>query len=180
MKTVLSLARSRSLVLAGLAASVVALFGQAAVAKAALTAQALEGAWRVTKVVKTGPDAGVDTHPQPSLAIYSHGYFSVLRDNSPEPRKAAPMASHPGKLTDAEKLAKYEEWAPYSASGGTYEVKGDKIITHNIVAKQVAGATATEEAVIVKFSGDTLVLRPAPTPFTTPGEVVERTYMRIR
>jgi hypothetical protein len=48
------------------------------------------------------------------------------------------------------------------------------------VAKQVAGATATEEAIIVKFSGDTLVVRPAPTPVTPPGEVVERTYSRVR
>jgi hypothetical protein len=180
MTLVLLIPRPRSLVLAGLAASLLGISGQAASASPALTAKALEGAWKVTKVEKRGPNAAIDLHPQPGLAIYSRGYYSILRDNSSEPRKPAAMGKDPAKLTDAEKLAKYEEWAPYSASGGTYEVKGDRIITHNIVAKQAGGMTATEEAIIVKFSNETLVVRPVPIPATPPGEVVERTYTRLR
>jgi hypothetical protein len=170
----------RHLALAGLAACVFAVSGPAASAGPPPSAKSLEGVWKVTKLVTAGANAGADTHPQPSLAIYSRGYFSILRDNSRDPRKPSPAAQDPARLTDAEKLARYEEWAPYAASGGTYEVKGDKIITHNVVAKQVRGMTQTEEAIILKLTGDTLVVRPAPIPGGPPSDVVERTYTRIR
>lgn len=180
MNVVPSITASRPLVLAGLAASLLAISGHAAFAGPALTTKDLEGVWKVTKVVKTGPNAGTNTHLQASLAIYSGGYFSIVRDDSLEPRKPAPAAKDPKKLTDAEKVAFYDEWAPFIASGGTYEVRGHTIITHNILAKRAAGATATEEADIVQFTGDTYVVRPQPNPLTPPGEVVERTYTRIR
>ena len=176
MKSVVSMVG----VLAISAAFVCAVSGQSALADSAPTAKSFEGVWKVTKVVKTGPNAGTNTHLQASLAIYSGGYFSIVRDDSLEPRKPAPAAKDPKKLTDAEKVAFYDEWAPFIASGGTYEVRGQTIITHNILAKRAAGATATEEAVIVRFTGDTYVVRPQPNPLTPPGEVVERTYTRIR
>ncbi len=105
--------------------------------------------------------------------------YSILRDNSPRPRKPAPWAEDPAKLTDAEKIAKYEEWAPYAASAGTYEVKGDTLITHNVVAKQASGMTGTDVATF-KFVGDTFVLHPMPGPDAPRGETVERTYTRVR
>ena len=176
MKSVVSMVG----VLAISAAFFCAVSGQSALADSAPTAKSFEGVWKVTKVVKTGPNAGTNTHLQASLAIYSGGYFSIVRDDSLEPRKPAPAAKDPKKLTDAEKVAFYDEWAPFIASGGTYEVSGHTIITHNILAKRAAGATATEEAVIVQFTGDTYVVRPQPNPLTPPGEVVERTYTRIR
>ena len=52
------------------------------------------------------------------------------------------LSKDPKKLTDAEKVAFYDEWAPFVASSGTYEVRGHTIITHNILAKRAAGATA--------------------------------------
>jgi hypothetical protein len=176
MKSVVSMVG----VLAISAAFVCAVSGQSALADSAPNAKSFEGVWKVTKVVKTGPNAGTNTHLQASLAIYSGGYFSIVRDDSLEPRKPAPAAKDPKKLTDAEKVAFYDEWAPFIASGGTYEVRGHTIIMHNILAKRAAGATATEEAVIVQFTGDTYVVRPQPNPLTPPGEVVERTYTRIR
>ena len=176
MKSVVSMVG----VLAISAAFVCAVSGQSALADSEPTAKSFEGVWKVTKVVKTGPNAGTNTHLQASLAIYSGGYFSIVRDDSLEPRKPAPAAKDPKQLTDAEKVAFYDEWAPFIASGGTYEVSGHTIITHNILAKRAAGATATEEAVIVRFTGDTYVVRPQPNPLTPPGEVVERTYTRVR
>jgi hypothetical protein len=128
------------------AAFVCTVSGQSALAEPAPTAKSFEGVWTVTKVVKTGEDAGVNTHPQPSLEIFYRGYYSIVRDNSSEPRQPSPAAQSPTKLTEEEKLARYAEWASFAASAGTYEVKGDRIITHNIVAKNVRGATMTEEA----------------------------------
>ena len=164
MKLVPSATASRSLFLAALAASVFAFSGAAAVGSPPLTAKALEGVWKATKLVRTGPNAATIEHPQPSVVIYSGGYFSIVRDDSLEPRKPAPAAKDPKRLTDAEKVAFYDEWAPFIASSGTYEVRGHTIITHNILAKRAAGATATEEAVIVQFTGDTYVVRPQPNP----------------
>src|SRR5580704_2347703 len=85
-------------------------------AEPAPTAKSFEGVWKVTKVVKTGDDAGVNTHPQPSLQIFYRGYYSIVRDISNEPRQPSPAAQSPTKLTDEEKLARYAEWAPFAAS----------------------------------------------------------------
>ena len=79
---------------------------------------------------------------------------------------------HMGKLTDAERIDRYEEWAPFGASGGTYEVKGDTLITHNIVVKQVRGMTLTEEATI-KFEGNSFVA-------STPNSDTQITCTRVR
>src|SRR5215469_1370400 len=130
---------ARSLALAVMATLTLAFPGYAASAQDTPTAASFEGVWKITKVVKTGADAGTDAHPQPGLQIFYRGYFSLVRDNSHGPRQPSPEPKDPAKLTDEERLARYAEWAPFSASAGTYEVKGDTLITHNIVARQARG-----------------------------------------
>jgi hypothetical protein len=144
-------------------------FGQ----QAGPTAESLEGVWKIAKVEKGGV---TDANPQPSLQIFSRGYFSIIRINSSEARKPSPMPKDPEKLTDAEKIARYEEWAPYAASAGTYEIKGNRLITHNVVAKMVRGMTLTEEAAI-KFEGNTFVASPLP---GQPNSDRQTTYTRVR
>jgi hypothetical protein len=151
-----------------------AICGQAAIAQESLTAKSLEGVWRVTRVVQAGV---TDTHPQPGLLIFSRGYYSATRVNGNEPRKQSAAPKDPNKLTNAEKLARYEEWAPYAASAGTYEVKGNTIINHNIVAKMVRGMTLTEEAIILKFDGNSFVAGPKP---GNPNSDRQTTYTRVR
>jgi len=133
-----------------------AAYASSAWAQQAMTAKSFEGVWMVTKVVKTGTNASTGTHPQPGLAIFLDGHYSVIRDNSSEPRQQSPAPEDPAHLTDAEKIARYEEWAPFAASGGTYEVRGNTLITHNVVAKQVKGMTLTEE-VVITFHGNSFV-----------------------
>jgi hypothetical protein len=172
MKTILSATWLRSLGLPILAAFIFAVSGQAAFGQEALTAKSFEGVWKVTKVVRTGANASTNTHPQPSLEIFYRGYYSLIKDMSSEPRKPSPAAKDPTKLTEAEKIARYEEWDPFRASAGTYEVKGNTIITHNIVAKLAKGMTATEEATI-KFEGNTFVA-------SAPNGDTQITYTRVR
>lgn len=147
---------------------------QAGMAQEPLTAKSLEGVWRVAKVVQGGV---VNTNPQPSLYIFSRGYYSALRVNGNEPRKQAPAPKNPTHLTDAEKIAFYDEWAPYAASGGTYEVRGNTIINHNMVAKMVKGMTITEEAIISGFNGNSFVAKPKP---GNPNSDRQTTYIRVR
>lgn len=59
---------------------------------------------------------------------------------------------------------------------GTYEVKGNTLIEHNIVAKMVRGMTLTEEATIT-FGGDTFVASAAP---GQPNSDRQTTYTRVR
>jgi hypothetical protein len=157
----------------------VVFYGQAALAQDAPTAKSFEGVWRITKVVRTGANAGTNIHPQPSLQIFYRGYYSIVRDNSSEPRKPSPAVDASSSLTDAEKIARFDEWAPFAASAGAYEVRGDTLITHNIVAKQAVGMTATEEATIKFEGGDTFVASAKSPPGAPPGER-QTTYTRVR
>lgn len=167
-----------SLALALLATAALAIPREAASAPPKLNAEALEGVWKVTKVVRTGANAGTDDHPQPSLQIFYRGYYSLIRDNAAQPRNAAPDPSDPARLTDADKLAKYDEWAPFAASAGPYEIRGNTIVTHNVVAKQVKGVGLTEEATI-EFGGDTFTATAKNPPGSPPGEH-STTYTRVR
>jgi hypothetical protein len=155
MKFVLSAPVSRSLALIVLTIFAFNFPAQVAFAQAAPTAKSFEGVWKITKVVDAG---GTDTNPQPSLQIFSRGYFSVIRINGSGARQPSPAPKDPSQLTDEEKIARYAEWAPYGASAGTYEVRGNTLITHAIIAKNVEAMTvgATEEATF-KFEGNTFV-----------------------
>jgi hypothetical protein len=168
----------RSIIIVAVTSLAFACVTAGAAAQEAPTAASLEGVWKVTKVVRTGADARVDTHPQPGLQIIYRGYYSIVRDNSSEPRKPSPAAKDPANLTDTEKAARYDEWAPFSASAGTYELKGDTLVTHNVVAKQVRGMTLTEVATI-KFTGDTFVATARSPPGAPAGER-QTTYTRVR
>ena len=148
---------------------------QAAFAQqAGLTAESIEGVWRVSKVVQAGV---VDTSPQPGLLIFTRGYYSTTRVTASEARKQSPAPKDPAHLTDAEKIAFYNEWVGYAASAGTYEVKGNTIINHNILAKMVRGMTLTEEAIILNFDGNSFVATPKP---GNPNRDRQTTYTRVR
>lgn len=179
MQATVAIAASRGVVL-GLLATLTFDFGaHAAFAAGSPAAKSFEGVWRITKVVRTGANAGTDSHPQPGLEIIDRGYFSIVRDNSSEPRAASPAPADPTRLTDAEKLARYDEWAPFSASAGAYEVRGNTIVTHNIVAKQVRGVGMTEEATF-KFEGPDTFVATAKSPPGAPVGERQTTYTRVR
>jgi hypothetical protein len=170
--------KAASLFLVLLGAFTLAIPSEAVSGPPKLTTKALEGVWKVTKVVRTGANAGTDDHPEPSLQIFYRGYYSIVRDNSGQPRKPAPEPKDAARLTDAEKLAKYEEWAPFAASAGPYEIKGNTIVTNNVIAKQVKGVGLTEEATI-KFEGDTFTATAKSPPGLPLGER-STTYIRVR
>jgi hypothetical protein len=152
-----SAARTGCAMAAGLAMAVVSLAApQAAVA--AGKAPSIEGVWTSTNVVVTGANAMTNTSPQPSLYIFSHGHYVYVADTSPTPRTAAPVKDS-ASPTDAEKVAKFQEWSPVIAQGGTYQVKGKTLIRQAIVAKNVAAiGTGGRSESEIKLTGDTLLM----------------------
>ena len=126
----------------------------------------VEGVWRIAEVVIPGAtpaEKGTTiTSPQPSLIIFTRGHYSQLSVRGREARAAAAAPKDPQNLTDAEKLARFEEWRQFVANAGTYEVKGSTIVRRATVAKSVEVMTsATPVTSEFKLEGaDTLWLIP--------------------
>jgi len=101
----------------------------------------LEGVWKVAEVVEPASNANEKgttiTSPQPGLFIFTRGYYSGMAVTADQPRAAVAPAKDPRNLTDAEKIARYEQWGPFIANAGTYEVKGSTLTLHAMVAKNV-------------------------------------------
>jgi hypothetical protein len=122
-------------------------------------APSIEGVWRITEVVTTGANAATNASPQPSLWIFARGHYSQMVINGTQPRPSYAPAKEPGKLTDAEKIARFEQWNLIAANSGTYEINGTTLTRRPIVAKNVTVMT-TDPPLVAEFvlDGNTLVL----------------------
>jgi len=121
-------------------------------------AASIEGVWKVSNVVITGANPITVTSPQPSLYIFDRGYFALVQVTGDKPRTATPAFKDPAKPTDAEKLARYEEYAPFGAQAGTYVLKGGKLTRTATVAKAQVAMSGTPYDVDATLSANTLVL----------------------
>ena len=140
----------------------------------------LDGVWRITQVVTTGANAVTITNPQPGLVIFAQGHYSWMSANGEKPRTASPAPKDPASLTDAEKLARYEEWTPFTANSGTYSTEGSTLTRHVLVAKNVNVMTAaTPQVQSFEIEGDTLYIIQR----SAPGQPVSETrtkFTRVR
>lgn len=162
----------------GLALGILAFAPQAVLA--AGKAPSIEGVWRVTKVTATGANPMTIESPQPSLYIFARGHYSNVTDTSRTPRTGAPAFKDPAHPSDAEKLAKYDEWAPIAAQAGSYEVKGSTLVRHPIVAKNVGAlAPGGTTDVEIKVTGNTLVMI-AKSPAGAPAREQRVTLTRVK
>jgi hypothetical protein len=98
------------------------------------------------------------------LLIVARGHYSWINVNGTTARKQRAAAATPGKLTDAEKIAAYDEWALFTANAGTFEIKGSTLTRRPTVAKNVGAMSGTNPIVQeFKIDGSTLTLTgPAP------------------
>ena len=91
-------------------------------------AQDLEGAWRVTEVVTTGPIGRTLSTPQPGLLLFTGDHYSYMFVTTDQPR-----------IVPSRGLAGVEEmldiWSPFTANAGTFEVSGNRMIRRPVVAK---------------------------------------------
>jgi Lipocalin-like domain len=106
----------------------------------------LEGVWKVAEVVVPASNPAEKgttiTTPQPGLLIFTKGYYSGMAVTLDHPRADVAPPKEAGKLTDAEKIARYEQWNSFIANAGTYEVKGSTLTMHAMVAKSQARMTS--------------------------------------
>jgi hypothetical protein len=112
----------------------------------AQTKTPVEGVWKVAEVVRpssTPAEKGTtNSNPQPGLIIFTRGYYSQVMVTGAQPRATVEPAKDPQNLTDAEKIARYDQWNQFTANSGTYEIKGSTIIRRVIVAKNVSVMTS--------------------------------------
>jgi hypothetical protein len=107
----------------------------------AQTKSPVEGVWKIVEVAAPGTNPAekgtTNSNPQPGLIIFTKGYYSQVIVRAGQPRAAVEPAKDPQNLTDAEKIARFEQWGPFTANSGTYEVKGTTLTLRPIVAKSV-------------------------------------------
>lgn len=127
-------------------------------ALASAQAPSLQGVWRVSEIVVTGANVSTNTSPQPGLYVFTKQHYSIVTVNGTAARKDVSPAKDPAKLTDAEKIARYDMWGPFTANSGTYEVKGTTLTTRPLAAKNVNAMTGTGQAREFKIDGKTLTL----------------------
>jgi hypothetical protein len=113
-------------------------------------ASSIEGVWKIAEVVTTGANALTNNKPQASLVIFARGHYSHININGTQPRPKFARAKDPAKLTDAEKIARYEQWNPLTANAGTYEVKGTSMTRRPLVAKNETVMT-TDPPIVQEF-----------------------------
>jgi hypothetical protein len=120
--------------------------------------RSIQGVWQKTSEVTTGANPSSNMKIPASLVIYTRTHYSLMEINTP---RSAPVPAPPkvaGKLTDAEKLARYEDWLPVTANSGTYEVKGTTLIRHPLVAKASPAPDAADPIRELRFEGnDTMI-----------------------
>lgn len=83
----------------------------------------IQGVWRTTSVVTTGANPTTDTDIPASMVIFTRNHYSVVEMSNARQFPSPPPPKVAGKLTDAEKVARYEDWLPVVAISGTYESK---------------------------------------------------------
>ena len=143
-------------------------------------APSIEGVWRKSSEVTTGANPTSNMKIPASLVIYTKNHFSLVEINSPRQLPAPAPPKVAGKLTDAEKIAQYEDWQPVTVNTGTYEIKGTTLIRRPLVAKgsPPQGRTTYEDAVReLKFEGNDKMLQIATSPDGK--SVTTRTYTRV-
>jgi hypothetical protein len=115
--------------------SLAILVGVALVGVTALSAQSkhtgLEGAWQVAEVRVTGPDARTIAipEPRPNLIVFTGRHYSRVEIHADGPR---PVLADVRRASADELRA---AWGPFVGEAGTYEVTGDILTMHPIVAR---------------------------------------------
>ncbi len=127
----------------------------------------IQGVWRPVEITITAAasadrvdpfDAfprGTHTTLQPALVIFTARHYSRTTDTAAQPRPATGYR-RPNTPTVQELIAR---WGPFAANAGTYELSGNTLTIHTLVAKEpMAQREGNFTRFIVAVDGNTLTL----------------------
>jgi hypothetical protein len=122
------------------------------------TPRSIQGVWRaieqtINGSTLTGEKLGV------GYIIYTANHYAVVRETGSPPRLQV------DSITTASASDLRAMWGPFVAQIGTYELKGDHLIQHIVVAKMPINMTDGQDGQNpggsrVRFEKDVLVLEP--------------------
>jgi len=121
-------------------------------------AQEVAGAWRLEEVVMTGADAKTSKFSNPNIYLFTKGHFSVIRIEGDKPRSTDSWTT----MTPEQVIDTYVK--QFTASGGTYEMKGGTLTMRTTIAKNPGFmARANWISYTVKVDGQKMTLTAAAT-----------------
>jgi hypothetical protein len=118
-------------------------------------ASSLEGVWKLVERTVTGAGARTETNP-PGLFIATRGYYSSQWVGGTTSRKASAPPQDAAKLTDAEKISRFEQWDRFGSNAGTYHVSGSTLTTRPLIAKNQSVMEGESFSRKFTMKGDTL------------------------
>ena len=118
--------------------------------------QEVAGAWRLDEVA--GPDGKTAKFTNPNTYLFTRGHFSIIRIEGDKPRSTDPWM----EMTRDQLIDAYIK--QFTASGGTYDMKGSTLTMKTTIAKNPAFmARANWISYTVKVNGKTMTLTAAAT-----------------
>ena len=116
-------------------------------------AQKVAGAWRLDEVKMAGADAKASKFSNPNIYLFTKGLFSIIRVEGDKPRSTDSWTT----MTPEQVIDTYVK--QFTASGGTYEMKGDTLTMKTTIAKNPGFmARANWISYTVKIDGQTMTL----------------------
>jgi hypothetical protein len=116
-------------------------------------AQDVAGAWRLDEATMPGPEGKPAKFTNPNIYLFTKGHFSIIRVEGDKPRSTDPWM----EMTRDQVIDTYIK--QFTASGGTYEMKGDTLTMKTTIAKNPAFmARQNWISYTVKANGKTMTL----------------------
>ena len=116
-------------------------------------AQKVAGAWRLDEIKTTGTDGKASKFSNPNIYLFTKGHFSIIRVEGDKPRSTDSWTT----MTPEEVIDTYVK--QFTASGGTYEMKGETLTMKTTIAKNPGFmARANWISYTVKIDGQTMTL----------------------
>lgn len=91
--------------------------------------QTVAGAWRLDEVKAGGTDGKASRFSNPNIYLFTKGHFSIIRVEGDKPRSTHSWTT----MTPEQVVDTYIK--QFTASGGTYEMKGSTLTMKTTIAK---------------------------------------------
>lgn len=116
-------------------------------------AQNVEGAWRLDEVRMAGADGKASKFTNPNIYLFTKGHWSTIRIEGDKPRSTDSWTT----MTPEQVIDTYIK--QFTASGGSYEMKGGTLTMKTTIAKNPNIMTRGDWiSYAVKIDGQTMTL----------------------